>query len=176
LIIVGAGNDVLPMVAIASLLGWHTTVIDGRSTHANRQRFPQANKVIPGQPAEAIKQVRIDEKTAFVLMTHNYNYDLATLRILLQKQCAYIGTLGPKKRLERMFQELETQGVLTTADQQAMIHGPTGLDIGAETAEEIALSIIAEIKAVLSRRDGNFLRERPEAIHSRTTVLSAIIT
>ncbi len=169
LVIVGAGNDVFPMIEIALLLGWQTTVIDGRTTHANTQRFYKANTVIAGKPAEAIQKIKIDEKTVFVLMTHNYNYDLAMLRILLQEQCSYIGTLGPKSRLNRMLEELQEQGFSVSEGQKASIHGPTGLDIGAETAEEIALSVIAEIKAVLAGRQGNFLRARPDAIHSRAS-------
>ena len=130
LIIAGAGNDVLPMVDIAMLLGWKTTVIDGRATHANRERFSKANKLIVGKPNEAIQQVRIDERTVFVLMTHNYNYDIAVLRILLQQRCAYIGTLGPKTRLNRMLEELKEQGLSISDEQKATIHGPAGLDIG----------------------------------------------
>jgi xanthine/CO dehydrogenase XdhC/CoxF family maturation factor len=168
LVIIGAGNDVLPLVDIVTLLGWQTTVIDGRSTHANSQRFSKADKVIVGKPSDVIQQVGVDERTVFVLMTHNYNYDLAMLGILLQKKCAYIGALGPKTRLHRMLEELHEQGLIVTDEQKAMIYGPAGLDIGAETAEEIALSIIAEIKAVLSRRPGDFLKARLQAIHPRT--------
>jgi xanthine dehydrogenase accessory factor len=146
LIVVGAGNDALPMVDMATCLGWQITVIDGRATHANRQRFPKAHKIIAGKPAEAIRQLKIDERTVFVLITHNYNYDLALMKILLQKRCSYIGTLGPKKRLERLLAELEEQGLSISEEQRARIYGPTGLDIGVEAAEEIALSVLAEIK------------------------------
>lgn len=171
LIIVGAGNDALPMVAMASVLGWQMTMIDGRPTHANTQRFPGVHKIIVGQPAEAIKQLSIDERTVFVLMTHNYNYDLAMLECLMQLKCRYIGTLGPKKRLERMFAALQEKRMRITDEQRAAIHGPTGLDIGAEAAEEIALSVLAEIKAVLSGREGGFLRNRAINIHQRTAFM-----
>ena len=168
LIVIGAGNDALPLVNMAALLGWQVTVIDGRRTHANRQRFPMAHTIIVGKTEEAIKQFIIDEKTVFVLMTHNYNYDLAMMESLLQKKCSYIGTLGPKKRINRMLNELEGKGFSISDEQRSMIYGPTGLDIGAEGAEEIALSILAEIKAVLAQRHGTFLRDRPNDIHSRT--------
>ena len=167
LIIVGAGNDALPLVEMAMILGWQTTVIDGRSTHANRQRFSKIQQVIVGKPEEAIKQVVIDERTFFLLMTHNFNYDLEMMRLLLQKKCRYVGTLGPKKRLQRMLVGLQEQGVSITNEQREMIYGPIGLDIGAETAEEIALSVLAEIKAVLGDRQGTFLRDRSDHIHSR---------
>jgi xanthine/CO dehydrogenase XdhC/CoxF family maturation factor len=168
LIIAGAGNDALPLAEMATVLGWQITVADGRPTHANKQRFSKANKIIAGKPAEVIKQVVIDERTAFVLMTHNYNYDLAMMGLLLQKKCRYIGTLGPKKRLQRMLAELQDQGFTITDEQLSAIYGPTGLDIGAEAAEEIALSVLAEIKAVLEDRQGTFLRDRLYGIHSRS--------
>ena len=168
LVIAGAGNDALPIVEFAMILGWQTTVIDGRSTHANRQRFSRAHKIIVGKPGEAIKQVLIDERTVFILMTHNYHYDLALMEVLLQQKCRYIGTLGPKDRLQRMLGELQDRDVEITDEQKSVIYGPTGLDIGAETAEEIALSVLSEIAAVLAGRHGSFLRDRRNVIHSRS--------
>lgn len=168
LVVVGAGNDALPIVKMAGILGWQTTIIDGRVTHANKQRFPGAHRILVGKPAEAMQQVTIDERTVFVLMTHNFNYDLDMLGLLLQKRCRYIGTLGPKKRLEKILAGLSGNGLTLTEAQRSGIYGPTGLDIGAETAEEIALSVLAEIQAVLMNRRGNSLRNRPDAIHARS--------
>lgn len=169
LIIAGAGNDAFPLVDMATVLGWHITVIDGRSTHANRQRFSKAHTIIAAKPAEAIQQIAIDNRTVFVLMTHNYNYDSEMLKLLLQKKCRYVGALGPKKRLQRMLAELKEQGHTITDEQQAMLYGPIGLDIGAEAAEEIALSVLAEIKAVLANSPGTSLRDRSSSIHVRTS-------
>ena len=166
LVIVGAGNDVLPLVQMASILGWQITVVDGRVTHATPRRFPKVHRLIAGKPEQAFNQITIDDRTVFVLMTHNYNYDLAMLELLLNKECSYIGTLGPKKKLQRMLGELEQKGLMISDGQKAILYGPTGLDIGAEASEEIALSILAEIKAVLSKRNGSFLRDRDEAIHT----------
>jgi xanthine dehydrogenase accessory factor len=166
--IVGAGNDAFPLVEMAAVLGWQITLIDGRGTHANRQRFSKAHTIIVGKPAEAIQKIIIDERTVFVLMTHNYNYDLAMMALLLQQKCRYIGTLGPKKRLERLLAELGNGGMTITPEQRSMIYGPTGLDIGAGAAEEIALSILAEIKAVLEGRPATFLRDRLDGIHARS--------
>ena len=90
------------------------------------------------------------------------------LQLLLKKECNYIGVLGPRKRLERMLYELKEQGFDITKEQRTKIYGPTGLDIGAETAEEIALSVLAEIKAVLAKRQATFLRDRPDVIHARS--------
>jgi xanthine dehydrogenase accessory factor len=166
LVIVGAGNDAQPLAEIASVLGWQVTVIEGRSTHANKHRFPKAHQIIVGKPGEARNQLVIDQRTFFVLMTHNYNYDVEMLGLLLEKGCRYIGTLGPKKRLEKMLTELQNKGLVITEEKKNTIYGPIGLDIGAEAAEEIALSILAEIKAVLAERSGTFIRDRINPIHS----------
>jgi len=166
LVIVGAGNDAFPMVAIAHVLGWHTTVVDGRISHASLQRFPLADQVILAKPEQVLSQVGVDGQTVFVLMTHNYNYDLALLKELVkQKQCRYIGSLGPKKKLERMIAHLKKEGVNLTKAQLDKIYGPVGLDLGAETAEEIALSVTAEIKKVLSDNSGLSLRDKQTPIH-----------
>jgi xanthine dehydrogenase accessory factor len=167
LVIVGAGNDVFPLVEMTKVLGWKITVADGRSTHANVQRFPNVHQLLTGKPEEIFKQLVVDGWTVFLLMTHNYKYDLAMMKLLLQIKCRYIGTLGPKKRLERMFEELNDEGIIVTDEQRATIHGPIGLDIGAEAAEEIALSVLAEIKAVFAERAGGFLKNRPVSIHTR---------
>jgi xanthine dehydrogenase accessory factor len=167
LVIVGAGNDAQPLVELAAVLGWQLTIIDGRPTHASKQRFPKAHQVIVGKPFEAKKMLAIDKRTVFVLMTHNYNYDLEILGLLLQEPCRYIGCLGPRKRLERMLAELKGKGLTLTNEQRNMIYGPIGLDIGAEAAEEIALSVLAEIKTVLEERSGMRLRDRGEVIHAR---------
>ncbi|WP_312362371.1 XdhC family protein [Sphingobacterium sp.] len=165
LYIIGAGNDVKPLVELADILGWETTVIDGRATHALPQRFPKAKKVILATPEQAITEIHCDPFTVFVLMTHNYHYDLALLKFLISTETRYIGSLGPKKKLQRMLDEMETEGSMVTEEQKAKIFGPVGLDIGAETSEEIALSIISEIKAVLSKRQGGSLRFLTTKIH-----------
>jgi len=171
LVIVGAGNDALPLMEIASVLGWQIVVVDGRHTHVSKQRFPKAHQLVVGKPREAISQLNIDEWTVVVLMTHNYNYDLEMLELLFQQHCEYIGILGPKKRLQRMLCELEDKGISITREQKARIYGPTGLDIGAEAAEEIALSVLAEIKAVLSKKEGSFLRNHVDNIHEAPPVV-----
>lgn len=172
LIIVGAGNDALPLVKIANTLGWHTTIVDGRPGHANRQRFPDARYIITGKPAIAMEQIRPGAQTAFVLMTHNYNFDKSMLQLLLGQPYDYIGVLGPGRKLERMLKELEEEtGIAITDAILSNIYGPTGLDIGSETAEEIALSIMAEIKMVLSARVGNSLRDKKGSIHQHEQYL-----
>ncbi|SDH24771.1 XdhC and CoxI family protein [Pedobacter terrae] len=161
LIIAGAGNDAQPLAEMAYLLGWEVTVIDGRPTHATPQRFANATSVLVSKPENVLAQIQIDEQTAFVLMTHNYNYDLELLKYLLGTNTPYIGTLGPKKKLLRMLEELD----LATTINETRVHGPVGLDIGAETAEEIAISILAEIKSVFTGASAIFLKEKKKPIH-----------
>jgi xanthine dehydrogenase accessory factor len=168
LVIAGAGNDIVPLVEMADILGWETTVVDGRVAHATKQRFPKATKVIVTKAEDVLDHVEPDERTFFLLMTHNYNYDLTLLKqLIFVDNCPYTGALGPKKKLERMFAELEDHGLQITDLQKSRIYGPVGLDIGAETSEEIALSVLAEIKAVLSDKKGLSLKDKTEPIHNR---------
>lgn len=168
LVVVGAGNDAIPMMQIADTVGWDVRVVDGRSTHAKPERFVSACQVLVSKPEKVLEQIPIDEQTVFVMMTHNYNYDLAMLKALLQQNVTYIGILGPKKKLDKMLDELLDEGIQLSKEQLNTIYGPVGLEIGAETAEEIALSIIAEIKAVLSGKAGGLLRNKKDVIHSRS--------
>jgi xanthine/CO dehydrogenase XdhC/CoxF family maturation factor len=167
-IIIGAGNDVMPVVDMADILGWEATVVDGRANYAKKERFVSACQVLVAKPEQALEQIEFDEQTVFLLMTHNYNYDMAMLRQLLQKNVAYIGMLGPKKKRERMLTELKEEGLNFTAQQLSVLHSPVGLDIGAETSEEIALSILSEIKALFAGKDVQSLRTLKEVIHPRS--------
>ena len=167
LVIAGAGNDVLPLVDMISILGWQITVVDGRPQYATAMRLGKADKVLVAKPEQVLQQLTTDAQTLFVLMTHNYNYDLGLLRELLPQGYPYIGVLGPRKKLEKMLGELEAEGMQLTEGQLASIHSPIGLDIGAETAEEIAVSIVAEIRAYLSSRSGGSLRNIRQSIHNR---------
>jgi xanthine/CO dehydrogenase XdhC/CoxF family maturation factor len=170
-IIIGAGNDVVPVVNMADILGWETTVVDGRANYAKRERFVSACQVLVSKPEQVLEKIEIDEHTVFLLMTHNYNYDMAMLKQLLQKNVAYIGMLGPKKKRERMLNELKDEGLLFTEQQLSVLHSPVGLDIGAETSEEIAVSILAEIKALFAGKDVQSLRTINEVIHPRSTTM-----
>lgn len=168
LVIVGAGNDAIPVTQMAHLMGWQVTVADGRPLYATATRFPFATRVLLAKPQQVLEQIVIDAQTVFVLMTHNYNYDLALLRQLLTRPVSYIGMLGPRKKLARMLDELKQEGIEPTAQQLSRLYGPVGLNIGAENAEEIALAIIAEIKAVTAGRAGQSLRNSTDTIHPRT--------
>jgi len=170
LIIVGAGNDAQPLAEMAFLMGWNIVVVDGRPVYATKNRFSKADKIALTKPAEILSVVDIDEQTAVVLMTHNYNYDLAALEQLIKTDCKYIGILGPKKKLGKMFNDLTEKGIMISEEVMHKIYGPVGLDIGAEVSEEIALSVVAEIKAVFSQREGLSLKERTAEIHIRNSM------
>lgn len=167
LVLAGAGNDAIPMTDMAAVLGWDITVVDGRANYATEGRFPRAGKIIVSKPDGFFEKFTVDERTAVILMTHNYNYDLAMLRNLVTLQIPYIGLLGPRKRTDRMLAELKEAGITVTEEQLNHIYGPVGLDVGAESAEEIALSVAAEIKKAFSNGSGESLREKSEPIHSR---------
>jgi xanthine/CO dehydrogenase XdhC/CoxF family maturation factor len=167
IVIAGAGNDIQPLAEIAAMLGWLVTVVDGRFHYALPERFPGAAKVLYSRPDDILSQVKTDSQTVFLLMSHNYNYDLGILKQIVQQEFGYIGLLGPAQKRDRMLRDLQDLGIRLNEDQLSKIHGPTGLDIGAENATEIAVSIVAEIKAFLSGRSGAPLKQKKEAIHNR---------
>ncbi|WP_433831742.1 XdhC family protein [Flavobacterium anhuiense] len=166
LVIAGAGNDIQPLVKMASVLGWKITIGEGRATHATVKRFPKANQVSVVKSEDFLENIVIDDQTYFVLMTHNYKYDLAVLKALLRTDFHYIGILGPKSKFNRMQDDFMAEGIVISNEQLSRIHSPIGLDIGAETSEEIALSIISEIKATASRRTGTSLKYKAGKIHN----------
>lgn len=174
LVVVGAGNDAIPMMQFADTLGWDVRVVDGRNTHARPERFASACQVLVSKPEQVLEQLPMDERTVFVMMTHNYNYDLAMLRALLPTRTPYIGMLGPRKKLERMLDELRSGGMEVAASMLEKVYGPAGLEIGAETPEEIALSIIAEIQGVLTGTNGGQLKSKTGVIHERTATQISI--
>jgi xanthine/CO dehydrogenase XdhC/CoxF family maturation factor len=165
-VIFGGGNDAIPLINLAAVLGWHATLIDGRANYAVAERFPLAKRVITAKPEQTLAQLTFDERTVVMLMTHNYNYDFAMLRQLLPLKLTYIGALGPKKRLLRMLDELKEEGVEVTPAQLKSVYGPAGLDIGSENADEIALSILTEIQSVLKKSLPISLRDK-DFIHNR---------
>ncbi|NDP27927.1 MAG: XdhC family protein [Flavobacterium sp.] len=168
LIIVGAGNDAQILAQQGDLLGWEVIVTDGRPTHANKERFTSSCQVIVTKPEQTLENIQIDQRSCFVLMSHNYNYDLAVLKLLLaEEQIPYIGILGPMKKYQRMQNDLNTEGFELTEENLRKIHAPIGLEIGAETPAEIGLSILAEIQSVLTQTSARPLREKSEPIHEK---------
>ncbi|WP_414582520.1 XdhC family protein [Scytonema sp. PCC 10023] len=176
LLIFGAGHDAIPVVHFAKQLGWHTTVIDNRPGYTTGDRFPVADRIIFCNPEHLEAHLTFNPRMVAVLMTHKYTHDLALLPILLSSGLPYVGLLGPKTRRERLLQDLQASGFILTPDQLQRLYSPVGLDIGAETPEEIALSIVAEIQAVIANRCGNSLRQRAGAIHSQDEEVKCLVS
>ncbi|NEP02123.1 MAG: XdhC family protein [Symploca sp. SIO2E9] len=170
LIIFGAGRDSIPVAQFAKALGWRVTIVDCRATEVTKERFVMADEVILTRREILHKQTCADDYTMAVVMTHNYLDDLEILKILIPSTSSYIGCLGSKQRTERLLQNLRTEGVQYNQQQLQKLHAPIGIDIGADTPEAIALSIITEIQAVLAKRGGGFLKNRIEPIHERNQV------
>lgn len=162
LLLFGAGYDALPLVKFAKELGWRVTAIDHRAAFANAERLPEADEIIVSASEDLDESLFADENSVAVIMTHNYERDRNILRRLLNSKCLYIGALGPKKRTEKLLEEI---GEKFSEERLAKLHAPIGLDIGADTPEEIALAIAAEIRAVSANRNGGFLRDRNGSIY-----------
>ena len=163
LIICGAGYDAVPLAQFAKSLGWRVTLVDHRPAYATFARFPSADAVILADATALQDQITLSDRTAAVIMTHHYLHDLAYLKTLLPSSAQYIGLLGSRQRSQQILQALDWQ--IATASQQQRLYSPVGLDIGAETPDEIALSILAEIQTVFSNRAGGFLKHRSQPIH-----------
>jgi xanthine/CO dehydrogenase XdhC/CoxF family maturation factor len=160
LVIFGAGADVVPVTRFASELGWSVEVIGPGGTM--RDSFHAACRIEVWTPEQAEKKVVLDENSAVLLMTHNFNHDCELLRFLLPSTARYVGVIGPKRRLDKLLESLHDSG---SADQRSRLYGPAGFDIGAESPEEIALSIVSEVQGVLNGRCGKPLREQNRPIH-----------
>jgi xanthine/CO dehydrogenase XdhC/CoxF family maturation factor len=178
LVIFGAGDDAIPVVGFAKGLGWHVTVVDSRQSYATSTRFPAADAVIVSRPEQISdafdglrQRITIDPRTVAVVMTHNYLQDRELLKTLLPSCLRYLGILGPKSRTERLLQELLEQGAALTENHLSRLYAPVGIDIGADNPEEIALAIVAEIRAVLANRSGGLLRDRKGSIHNQVNGL-----
>jgi xanthine/CO dehydrogenase XdhC/CoxF family maturation factor len=166
LVIFGAGDDARPLVRIAKELGWHVTLADPRREFATQDRFPSVDAISVAPAADLVARTSIPPEALAVVMTHHYVHDLPILRDLLTKDLSYIGLLGPRKRAERILSDLAHEGMVPTAKMRGRLHAPVGLDLGADTPEEVALSMIAEMRAVLAGRDGRPLRLREKPIHA----------
>ena len=172
LVVLGGGADAIPVTRLAKLMGWHVTLVDHRSSFASPTRFPDADVVICANfsqdPGTLESQIRVDARTMAVCMAHSATHDRAYLHAMLDAGAGYIGVLGPRRRTMELLGERATNATLPHN-----VHSPIGLDLGAETPEEIALAIVAEISAVSAGRRGGHLRERAGPIHERAISSSA---
>ncbi len=162
LVIVGNNYDIYPMSDLATVLGWKISVA-ANPLKLDKSIFKIA-KIHPTQNGQ-IPEIKTDKHTAVILMSHDYGTDLRNLKYFLNSTAGYIGILGPRKRGEKLFNDLKKENITATAEQFNRIFTPTGLDIGANAPEEIAMSILSEIRAFFAKRDGGFLRNRLGRIH-----------
>jgi xanthine/CO dehydrogenase XdhC/CoxF family maturation factor len=171
LLICGAGYDAIPLARLGKELGWRVRVVDGRKAYVVPERFPGVDELVHCPPPQFAARIPVERGEAVMLMTHNFLHDREVLRALLRSEAAYIGVLGPRKRTDRLLEELATEGVkddpIFSRKSLRRLHGPAGLDIGAEAPEQIALAIIAEIEAVSARRRGGVLKRRKAPLHRR---------
>lgn len=165
LLVFGAGPDAVPLVRLAKELGWHVTVLDGRAAYLTRESFPLADELVLAHPGEIRDRFTVPRRSAAVVMTHNFNNDAALVGALLQSAASFVGLLGPRAKTELLLAHIAEEGIIPTEEEIARLHAPVGLDIGAETPEEIALAIVAEIQASLHDREGTPLRRREGPIH-----------
>jgi xanthine dehydrogenase accessory factor len=147
----------------AKLLGWHTIVADARGKFATPERIPSADELIVAWPDDAFAQIQPDHQTAIVVLTHDDKFDEPALIGALATEAFYVGALGSRRNQERRKERLLEAGVAEAELERIM--GPCGLDIGADTQEETALSILSEILAVRARREGGFLKDAKKRIH-----------
>jgi xanthine dehydrogenase accessory factor len=146
LIVFGAGDDVRPLVRMASLLGWSVTVVDGRKQLARAERFPEAHRVLAIQ-AGLVAEIGINADDAVVLMTHSYEQDREWLAAVLPIAPRYLGVLGARHRSSLLVSEASAMTGLSIAECCARIFAPVGLDLGGDGPEAIALAALAEAQA-----------------------------
>jgi xanthine dehydrogenase accessory factor len=164
LFVYGAVDTAEALCHAAKQIGWRTIVADARAKFATKERLPSADEVIVARPEEALAQVQPDHATAVIVLTHDDKFDLPALVGTLATDAFYIGALGSRRNQEKRRERLLEAGVSEEALER--IHGPAGLDIGAHSPAETALSMLSEILAVRASRSGGPLREAKTRIHA----------
>jgi xanthine/CO dehydrogenase XdhC/CoxF family maturation factor len=165
LLIIGAEHDAVQLSNYAVLTGWEVTVVAAPTEEKSLSDFPGAQELLCIEP-ETLCIDDIDDQTAVLLMTHSYVKDLKYLLRVMQSRPSYLGILGPAKRREKLLGDLIERHPEVDDTFFDLIHGPAGLNIGAETAQEIAIAILAEILAVVRKRKPIMLRHKSSSIHS----------
>jgi xanthine dehydrogenase accessory factor len=158
LYVFGATAVAIPLAELASTLGFRCTVIDGRPRLAAPERFPATTDLRVGIPSEIAEGLSLGPSSAVVLLAHDYKYDLPVLREVLRREVGYVGLLGSRRRGDAILGFLRDEGIPEEALRR--IHVPVGLDLGAESAAEIALSILAEVVAARAGRGGGRMSAR----------------
>ena len=170
LVILGGAPEAPSLARIGKTLGWRVTIADHRAAWATRARFGDVDAIVVEPVGSLVSRAIGEERCAVVVMTHNLLHDVEILRNLADKELAYLGVIGPSRRKERLIAALAREGVEI---DRTSLRGPAGIDLGAETPEEIALSIASEIQAVVRGGRGGFLRDRPGPIHRTTQPIVA---
>jgi len=164
LFVLGAGQDAVPLVQQAWTLGFDVTVVDPRAAYLQRETFPQARLVLT--PFDDLPRILTLPCGAYVVvMGHHMDRDRLALRFCFERDPAYIGVLGPRARYEKLLAGLREEGVAPSPAMAQRVHSPVGLSLGAETPEEVALSILAEILAVRRGFAGGFLSGETGSLH-----------
>jgi xanthine dehydrogenase accessory factor len=153
LLVFGATHVAAPLVRLAAGLGWHTTVIDARERFATRERLPDADEILVGDVEDLACRQRYDATTFVAIVAHDYKFELPILRVVLAHEPAYIGLLASRTRARTLRDYLAAEGIDPSV--LTRVHAPIGLDIGAQSAAEIALSVMAEMVATYRRRPGS---------------------
>lgn len=167
LVIIGAEHDAVQLCLMASILGWEVTVVSSVKEPKSKIHFPGAHEVTALSPHE-LTTLHFDNQTAVVLMTHNFAQDLKSIIALKDETFVYLGVLGPVKRKEKLLSELIIHHPEVNYDIVSNIHGPAGLNIGAETPQEIATSIVAEILSITKNKYSKSLSEKKGTIHDHS--------
>jgi len=166
LFVFGAGADAAPLVEQAAALDWRVALFDQREPFADPDRFPRANEVrCIDYAGFDLGPLGIDDRSAVLLLTHHFLHDRTLLERLFETPAGYLGVLGPRRRLARLLEELAADGIEPSPAARERLHGPVGLDIGSETPQEIALSAVSEIQAMMNGRDGGRLRGAERPLH-----------
>jgi xanthine dehydrogenase accessory factor len=163
LLVYGAVDTAESLARLARQLGWQAIVADARTKFATHERIPSATEIIVAWPEETIEQVAPDHATAVVVLTHDDKFDVPALKAALATEAFYVGALGSRRNQERRRERLLEAGV--DEAELERISGPCGLDLGAESQPETAISILAEIIAVRNRREGGKLQQSKQRIH-----------
>jgi xanthine dehydrogenase accessory factor len=163
LLVYGAVDTAESLAKLARQVGWQAIVADARAKFATRERIPSASEIIVAWPEETVARVAPDHATAVVVLTHDDKFDVPALKAALETEAFYIGALGSRRNQERRRERLLEAGV--DEAELERISGPCGLDLGAESQPETAVSILAEIVAVRNGREGGKLQRSKKRIH-----------
>jgi xanthine/CO dehydrogenase XdhC/CoxF family maturation factor len=163
--IFGAGEHAQPLARLAKELGWYLGIVDHRPGLATPERFPGADRIVLGQPPASLEGLPLDRRSAALVVSHVYDKDLRAVAALLQQPLGYLGLQGNRLRCAKILQELQNGGLVLSEAQRQIMHFPAGLDLGGESPEAIALSMLAEIQATFAQRAGGSLRDKSGPIH-----------